>query len=118
MAKRSCSRSSSRSSGEDFLSLQIRAARLPTPLRQYRFDPNRKWTFDFAWPVALLAMEVEGGTWVAGRHTRGAGFARDCEKYNRAAISGWAVLRVTTEMVEDGTALRLLEEACRGSVRG
>ena len=41
-------------------------------------------------PVAKVAVEIEGGTWNAGRHTRlPRGFAQDCEKYNTAVVCGW-----------------------------
>ena len=67
--------------------------------REYRFAKDRKWRFDFAHPLSGVAIEVEGGTWSGGRHTRGSGYAADCEKYNEAAMSGWAVLRLTSEMI-------------------
>ena len=70
---------------------------------------TRKWRFDFAWPADQLALEVEGGIWTGGRHTRGAGFLRDCEKYNTAAVMGWSVLRVTPEQVSSGAALKWVE---------
>lgn len=116
MARRSSSRSSSRSSGESFFLAQVKSLGwMYVPEQQYPFakEIGRKWTFDFAWPSLKLALEVEGGTWIAGRHSRGAGFARDCEKYNRATLMGWRVLRVTTEMVDDGRALRWIEEALK-----
>jgi very-short-patch-repair endonuclease len=62
---------------------------------EYRFHPTRKWRFDFAWPENKRAMEVEGGVWTGGRHTRGSGFLKDCEKYNAAASLGWRVFRFT-----------------------
>jgi very-short-patch-repair endonuclease len=65
----------------------------------------------FAWPAAMLAVEVEGGNWVNGRHVRAKGFAADCEKYNAAALGGWRVLRFTPAMVEDGIALYAIERA-------
>lgn len=49
-------------------------------------------------------MEIEGGTFSAGRHTRGVGFRHDLEKYNAAAISGWLVLRFDKELLETGAA--------------
>jgi very-short-patch-repair endonuclease len=82
---------------------------LPLPERQYKFHPTRKWPFDFAWPDRRLAVEVDGGTWSGGRHTRGQGYENDCEKLNEAAILGWTVLRVTGKMVEDGRALTYIE---------
>jgi hypothetical protein len=86
---------------------------LPIPNREYRFHPERRWRFDFAWPDLKLAAEVEGGAWVQGRHTRGAGFERDCEKYNAAALLGWRVLRFTAGMVEDGRAVEMLEKCLK-----
>ena len=47
------------------------------------------------------AVEVEGGTWINGRHNRGKGFAEDCEKYNQAALLGWRVFRLTIDMLEN-----------------
>lgn len=72
-----------------------RAARLPEPLSEYQFalGISRNWRFDFAWLRQRVALEVEGGAWVQGRHTRGLGFAKDIEKYNEAQILGWIVLR-------------------------
>lgn len=91
--------------GEDSLAWQVRIAGLPTPEREHRFDTSRRWRFDFAWLDARVAIEVEGGSFIAGRHSRGSGFEADCAKYIAAAIAGWLVLRVTTAMVDDGRAL-------------
>ena len=92
------------------------ASMLPEPEAEYRFAAPRRWRFDLAWPALRLALEVEGGTWVSGRHTRGAGFEKDCEKYNEAALLGWTVLRVTPGMIEDGRAVELVERGVQ--VRG
>lgn len=78
---------------------QIREQGMAEPQREYRFHHERKWRFDFAYPDKLLAIEVEGGTWSGGRHTRGSGFEKDCEKYNAAALRGWRVLRFTPKMI-------------------
>ncbi len=96
---------------ERTLEFQLRVAKLPTPEREYRFHSTRRWRFDFAWPDVKLAVEVEGGTWAQGRHTRGPGFEGDCEKMNEATLMGWRVLRVTASMVNDGTALKFIERA-------
>ena len=80
-----------------------------TPEREYRFHPERKWRFDFAWPKRKIAVEVEGAVWARGRHTRGAGYTADCTKYNAAAELGWQVFRYTTGQVQDGEALLQIE---------
>jgi very-short-patch-repair endonuclease len=66
---------------------------LPAPEREYRFDPERRWRFDFAWPSLKIAVEIEGGVWIRGRHVRPVGYLGDLEKYNRAVVLGWRVLR-------------------------
>ena len=78
-------------------------------VREYRFAPRRRWRFDFAWPPNV-AMEIEGGRWTGGRHTRPVGFAADLEKYNWATRLGWQVYRFTTEQVMRGEALAWMED--------
>jgi len=69
---------------------------IPAPEYEYRFHPVRKWRFDMAWPDYMVALEVEGGVHVRGRHSRGAGMVKDMEKYNHAIMcGGWFVLRCT-----------------------
>jgi len=72
--------------------------------REQMLVPGRKFRFDFVIPQAGLVCEVEGGTWSGGRHTRGSGFRKDCEKYNLAVEYGYAVLRYTSDMVKNGLA--------------
>lgn len=78
------------------------------PEREYRFHPERRWRLDFAWVEEKIALEIEGGIYVAGRHGRGAGIAGDIEKGNAAVLLGWRLLRATNHMIEDGTALDLV----------
>lgn len=101
----------SQSDLEATMALHIRANNLPEPEREYRFAPPRRWRFDFAWPAAMLALEVEGGVWSTGGHTSGKGFTDDCEKYNEATIRGWRVLRVTGQQVKSGAAVDWLRRA-------
>lgn len=77
----------------------LRLLGVPRPIREHRFHPGRKFRFDLAWPEAKVYVEVEGGVFVGGRHTRGPGYRRDCEKYNLAALMGWVGLRFTTDML-------------------
>jgi very-short-patch-repair endonuclease len=90
---------------EALLALEIRAKRLPAPVRELRFVPDRDWRLDFSWPDRLLAVEVDG----YGRHHSLEGYERDCEKCNAAQQLGWHVYHVTGRMVRDGRAGRLVE---------
>jgi very-short-patch-repair endonuclease len=84
---------------------QCRLAGLPVPAREHRFWPGRRFAFDLAWPDRRLAVEIDGGVWTQGRHTRGKGYTRDCVKLAEAAIRGWSVIRVTTDQVTSGQAV-------------
>jgi very-short-patch-repair endonuclease len=95
------------------LTFQLRAVGLPDPVAEHRFHPERRWRVDLAWPDLKVAVEIDGGTWIQGRHTSGSGFANDARKLNEAAILGWRVLRVTPSMVRDGEALGYVERILR-----
>ena len=55
----------------------------------------RDWRFDVAIPEYMIAVELDGGTWIQGRHSRGAGVISDMDKINAATVRGWRVLRYT-----------------------
>jgi hypothetical protein len=62
---------------------------------EHKFHPTRKWRIDCALPERMLAIEIEGGVFTQGRHTRGKGFINDIEKYNALTTLGWHLLRYT-----------------------
>lgn len=70
----------------------------------------KDWRIDFAWPVTLIGVELEGGTWSNGGHVRGAGYADNCRKYNTAELNGWHILRFTSDMLRHGEHLAALDE--------
>lgn len=77
---------------------------------EFRFCPDRKWRFDFALPLDKIAIEIEGGVFIQGRHARGAGIRNDIEKYNTAAALGWKVFRFLPEQILKGQAKEFLEK--------
>lgn len=107
--------------------------------REYQFHPTRRWRFDFADPQAKIAVECEGGVYgfkcpkcggtgaggqckscrgtgkAFGRHSRATGLENDAEKYNRAAIMGWRVLRFTTRQLKQQPlqCVELIQEALK-----
>lgn len=83
-------------------------------VKEFKFHPTRRWRFDYAIPEHKIAVEVEGGVWTNGRHTRPQGFLGDIEKYNTATLMGWRVFRTTpTELVRTAT-LKMLKQAILG----
>lgn len=81
-----------------------------TPVMELKFHPVRKWRFDFAFPYQKIALEVEGGIWTGGRHTRGSGFLGDIEKYNQAVCLGWSVLRTIPSQLETNQTIELIKK--------
>src|SRR5688572_6297876 len=101
-----------KSPAETLLAVQLEQAGIPFE-REKKFHPTRRWRADFiVWHPAYsgfrmadrtaFLIEIDGGSWVAGRHTRGSGFEKDAEKQNAAAELGYRVLRYTPRMIESG----------------
>lgn len=104
----------SQSDLERSLFVQLVTAGVDEPEQQWAPIAGRRYRADLAWPGRKLIAEVEGGTWIGGRHVSGSGFEADCEKYNLFAIHGYRVFRFTGAMVRDGRALATIEQALEG----
>jgi len=78
----------------------LKAFKIPEPIREYKFHPTRKWRADFAWFLPKVICEIDGGAYIQGRHTRGAGFVKDMEKSNAMTELGWRLLRYTPTGVD------------------
>lgn len=96
---------------EDEMLAQIRLAGLPEPEREVLLVPGRRFRADFLWRERRLWLDVQGGQWVAGHHSRGSSVEGDAEKISLATIAGWRPLIATTSMVKSGKALELVERA-------
>ena len=83
-------------------------------VKEFKFHPKRRWRFDYAIPEHRIALEVEGGVWTGGRHTRPQGFLGDIEKYNIATLMGWRVFRTTPDDLLRTATLNLLKSAISG----
>lgn len=80
---------------------------IPLPLEEFQFAPPRKWRFDFAF-FPKVAVELEGGIFIQGGHSRGVGHIRDMDKFNEAAAQGWRVLRFTNQHLRDPQTVLVL----------
>jgi hypothetical protein len=92
---------------------------------EYRFHATRKHRIDVAidelgagyGPIdvvpyePVLAIEIDGGGWTNGRHSRGAGIEKDCEKSALIAAAGYRLIRVTPKQVRTGQALAWIKGA-------
>ena len=84
------------------------ASGLPAPLPEFRFCKDRKFRADYAFTISKVLVEIEGGAWTRGRHTRGAGYLSDCEKYNIAQELGYVVLRYAPNAVDFNQIKRVI----------
>ena len=95
--------------GESELIIQLKALKIEFE-REFKFHPKRKWRADFHLVEKMILVEVEGGIWSGGRHTRGKGYLGDMEKYNAATVMGYRVIRFSTEQVKSGLAIEQIEK--------
>ena len=72
----------------------------PALEEEYQFHPKRKWRADYCHRASRVLIEIEGGVYGQGRHTRATGYIKDCEKYNAATMLGYRVLRIPTGGVQ------------------
>jgi very-short-patch-repair endonuclease len=105
------------SNAELLLAVQLEQAGIGFE-REFRFARPRRWRADFfidwslidpVWSPVLV--EIDGGGYVAGRHTRGAGFENDAEKASAAAILGYRIIRCTPRQVDNGSCLSWIRQA-------
>jgi hypothetical protein len=94
----------------------FRTAGLPVVVPEYRFHPTRRWRFDFAWPFEQVALEVQGGIFVRGRHSRGAALLAEWVKLNTAATMGWRILYCQPRDLLTEQTVSLLRAALQSQV--
>lgn len=64
-------------------------------------DTTRKFRADYLIEDTKTIIEVNGGSWINGRHNRGGkGYENDLTKLNLAQMNGYKVIQFTYEMLE------------------
>lgn len=81
------------------------------PEYEVQFAPPRKWRFDYCFQTQKLAIEVQGGLFVQGRHVRGAALLKEHEKLNEAAIRGYRIIYCQPKDFETGAVFELVKRA-------
>jgi hypothetical protein len=66
---------------------------IPAPVFEFLHIPGRRFRLDYAWPDHRIGLEVQGGIWTRGKHSRGAGQKIDMEKNNLGILHGWRVFQ-------------------------
>jgi len=83
-----------KSTNHNLFVAMLRSEGVPLPEAEVRFHETRRWRWDFAWNHGSqrLALEIQGGIFAGGRHSRGAGMVKDMEKFSEAACLGWRII--------------------------
>jgi hypothetical protein len=78
---------------------------------EHVFHPKRKWRIDYAiFGRRKIAIEINGGTWVSGRHNRPSSTLKEYEKLNELARHGYAVLQFTYENINDEESINIIKD--------
>lgn len=64
-------------------------------ISEYRFHPPRRWRFDYACLELMIAVEVNGGNFVGGKHSNPVALGKEYEKVGQAGADGWIVITCT-----------------------
>ena len=102
---------------DKFLVLFTEAAPDISILRWQKVIKGRRFEFDFCLPDHRILVEIQGGTYNGGRHTRGYGYDADCEKSRLAQFDNWDVIAYTGRQITKENIERLIEYA-RAKVNG
>ena len=100
----------------DFFTLLCRSDLKVECVKEHKFHPTRKWRFDYAIPEHKIAIEIDGGVWTQGRHTRPQGYLNDMEKFNAAAAMGWVVLKFTPDTQHTAATLNIIRETINNRI--
>lgn len=77
---------------------------------------GRKWRTDFFHRPSMTCIEIDGGQWSNGRHTRGSGYGKDCEKLFRHAIEGYRTFKLVSSMIKPEIIAELIDFCQRRSL--
>ena len=97
-----------RESLERAFALQCRQYEL-TPIPQFKLS-YCDYVWDFAFPIWLLLVEVNGGIHAKSGHSTGKGIQRDYKKGNIAVMHGWRQLTFSADDIHSGEAIQMIRK--------
>ena len=81
----------------------------PALTKEVKFHPTRRWRWDFCNSRAMAAIEINGGVFVGGRHSRGMGQVNDAEKLREGTYLGWNCLTFTSRCLSSANIRRAID---------
>jgi hypothetical protein len=80
---------------------------------EHKFHPTRRWRLDYYFPRIQLGLEIQGGTWTNGGHSRGSGVTSDLEKKEALLLAGIRLYELDggkTGRVMSGHGINILKQ--------
>mgnify|MGYP006445078117 FL=1 len=68
---------------------------------EQKLIPHRRFRFDFVHYPSKTAIEVNGGNWGGGRHTRAGALNQEYEKILLAALEGYTVIFLSQDQIDE-----------------
>lgn len=78
---------------------------------------GRRFRFDYVHLKSKTAIEVNGGNYINGRHTRGVALNSEYEKFNLAQIQGYQIFLLSGDMVTKNWLDAIAEHILKNSFR-
>ena len=78
-------------------------------VKEYQFNPDRKWKSDYYIPELKLLIEQEGGVFTGQAHGSIKGILRDIEKYNSCTLLGYRLIRVLPSELMSNRTLEMIK---------
>lgn len=89
-----------------------------TPLHQeVKIIPKRQFRFDFVHRFSKVAIEINGGNWVRGRHTQAGPLNKEYEKLNLVQMEGYQVFILDNKMITEKWLSKIYETIRFNSVK-
>jgi hypothetical protein len=96
----------------------LRKNKLKGWVAEYKFsgylgERKRRWRMDVCFPDAdpPLAIEVQGGLYSNGKHSREKGVRNDSQKSIEWQLAGGTIIHATPSMIKDESVVELIKEA-------
>jgi hypothetical protein len=70
-------------------------------ISEVKLIPNRRFRFDFVHMDSKTAIELNGGNFINGRHTRPVALNNEYEKMNLALLNGYQVFILSSQMINE-----------------
>jgi hypothetical protein len=85
---------------------------VPEPVGEWYPLEHREYRIDLAWPGPKVGLDVQGGLFTQGAHSRPAGIRADIERMNLIVAAGWRLFYCEPDLASIARAIMLIANSC------